>query len=390
MSVDLRKALEAFESHFGAPPDLAARAPGRVNLIGEHTDYNAGFVLPMAIERDTLVLARSNQSGRVRCLSGNLQREAQIPLQDLQPNPDEPWADYVTGVLCEWQAADLRFPEGADLLLSGDIPLGSGLSSSASLEMALVKLLEQHAGMVLPDPEAAAMGQRVENSFLGLNSGIMDQFTVRCARSGHALFLDCRSLDYTPVKATLDSAVFVIADTGRSRELAASKYNERVRECAEAVKEVNEHAGTNAITLREFESGHIQAASARLSPTLHRRARHVVSENQRTMQACEALSRGDLRALGALMNASHLSLREDYEVSCRELDIMTDIARTIPGCLGARMTGAGFGGCSLNLVELEAVQQFSDTLLSQYKQQTGLRGNLIVTKPAEGVRAVSV
>jgi galactokinase len=291
--------------------------------------------------------------------------------------------DYLLGVAHEIKALGLP-TNGADLLIRGDVPVGSGLSSSASLEMAALVLFESLGGFSVGGAEGALLGQRVENGFLGLRTGIMDQFVVRMARRGHALFLDCRSLAYDLVPVAFHDAVFVIADTGVARGLAGSKYNERVNECAEAVQTMNAHLGREASHLRDFTSADVEACRKHLSNTAHRRARHIVTENERTRAACEALRAGNLGGLGTLMNASDLSLRVDYEVTCPELDAMTEIARNLPGCYGSRMTGAGFGGCTVHLVDASRADSFAERLLSEYAARTGTHGAVLSSSPAEG------
>ncbi|MDX9973984.1 MAG: galactokinase [FCB group bacterium] len=387
MAVDREAARAEFEARFGAAPATAVRAPGRVNIIGEHTDYNAGFVLPMAIERETLILARKRDDRLLNAYAANLNRSARVDLDSIARNAEEPWSDYLLGVADE--LAKLGLPlTGADVLIRGDVPVGAGLSSSASLEMATLVLFETLGGFRLEGSDAALLGQRVENEFLGLKTGIMDQFVVREAQEDHALFLDCRSLRYDAVPVGFPDAVFVISDTGVARGLAASKYNERVAECTEAVARVNATLGTAASHLRDFSAADIEAAKSAMPEVVYRRARHVVTENERTVRACALLRAGDAVALGALMDESDHSLRLDYEVTCAELDAMTELARGIPGCYGSRMTGAGFGGCSVHLVEAAKAASFVTQLREQYRARTGLTGLVVVTSPAQGAGRV--
>lgn len=385
MAIQLDEACRRFAEHFGAPPEAGACAPGRVNIIGEHTDYNQGFVLPMAIERDTVILARRRPDMCLNAYAANLERTADADLKHIERQSEEPWMDYVLGVAHE--VAALGKPlSGADVLILGDVPIGAGLSSSASLEMAALALFETLGGFRLETPEAAKLGQRVENHFLGVNSGIMDQFIARGAEAGQALFLDCRTLAYELVPVAFPNASFVIADTGISRGLTASKYNERVAECRQAADGLRENRTREAESLRDFSMHDLEAAREALPDAVFRRARHVIAENDRTRAARDAMRAGHIPELGALMNASHESLRADYEVSCPELDALAEIARNLPGCHGARMTGAGFGGCTVNLVDTERVEDFVRDLLSAYKTQTGLDGAVIISNPAQGAR----
>ena len=385
MSIDLTLARAAFEEQFGGTPDTIVRAPGRVNIIGEHTDYNQGFVLPMAIERETVMLARKRDGRTLDVYAANLGRRASANLDQRRRNPDEPWLDYLVGVAEELAKLDQPL-HGAEVLVLGDVPLGCGLSSSAALEMAALCLFESLGGFQIEGPEAARLGRRVENEFLGVNSGIMDQFISRCGKAGHALFLDCRSYAYGLIPVAFPSAVFVIANTCCSRGLTASKYNERVAECAEAARAMAERLNKEGTHLRDYHLADLDVCRSGISDVAFRRARHVITEDERTQQACAAMRTGDAVRLGRLMNASGDSLRFDYEVTSVELDAMTEVARSLPGCHGARMTGAGFGGCTINLVDRDCADAFGQALMAGYKARTGLDGGLIISQPAEGAQ----
>ncbi|HOE65493.1 MAG TPA: galactokinase [Candidatus Hydrogenedentes bacterium] len=388
MSVDIQSAKKQFAAHFGFAPTVIARAPGRVNIIGEHTDYNHGFVLPMAIERETVVLARPRQDGVLNAYAANFDKSAQARLMTWDKSAQNGWIDYVVGVAFE--LSKMQRPLcGADLMIIGDVPVGSGLSSSASLEMATLVLFEQMGGFAVEGPEGPLLGKRVENLFIGVNSGIMDQFIVRMGKAGHALFLDCRSHEYELVPVAFENARFVIANTGVTRGLSASKYNERVAECAEAVTSLTAATGRTGSHLRDFTEGDLESAACLMTDIAYRRARHVITEDLRTKAACEAMRAGNAVQLGALMTASDISLRDDYEVTCPELDAMTSIARALPGCYGARMTGAGFGGCAVSLVDVGATDAFVRELLARYREATGLPGEVIVSAPAEGAGPAS-
>ena len=335
MSVNIEAAAEIFTKQFGAAPDIAVRAPGRVNIIGEHTDYNHGFVLPMAIERDTVLLARRRSDPTLDVFAANLDRRASARLDARARNPLEPWLDYLVGVADE--LAKLGMPlHGADVAIVGDVPLGCGLSSSAALEMAALCMFEALGGFEMDGPEAARLGQRVENVFLGLSTGIMDQFISRCARADHALFLDCRSFAYELIPIAFPNALFVIANTCCARKLTASKYNERVGECNEAILIMRDVLGGPGNYLRDYDLGDLESIRPYLSEEIFRRARHVISENDRTRSACDAMRAGDAARLGTLMTASDASLRGDYMVTSPELDAMTAVARGLEGCFGAR------------------------------------------------------
>ncbi len=383
MSIDVHQAVGQFVSRFGKEPAIIARAPGRVNVIGEHTDYNHGFVLPMAIEQETLLLANPRADQVFHAYAGNFDREVQTDLTQRARNAEEPWIDYIVGVADE--LAKLGKPlHGADVLILGDVPIGAGLSSSASLEMAALVLFEKLGGFHIEGPAGPQLGQRVENQFLGLNSGIMDQFIVRMGRKNHVLFLDCRSHAYELVPAALPNAAFVIADTAVSRGLTGSKYNERVAECREAVAAMVKRLGHTGTHLRDFTLEDLEASRSEMADVIYRRARHIITENARTQQACDALRAGDAAALGTLMNASDASLRDDYEVTCPELDAMAAVAQSIEGCYGSRMTGAGFGGCTVSLVAKGRIATFTEQLLAGYHAHTGLNGRAFVSTPADG------
>ena len=389
MSTNVASAASAFLRHFGDLPLLATRAPGRVNIIGEHTDYNDGYVLPMAIEHDTLIVGRPRPDAALRLRAENLDRSAETDLSARVRNSEEPWTDYIMGVADELFRMDKPVC-GADMLIMGDVPVGCGLSSSAALEMATLVFFEQAGGFRLDDAEAARLGQRVENRFLGLSTGIMDQFISRCGRENHALFLDCRSYAYERVPVAFEEALFVIANTACPRGLTSSKYNERVQECRQAVETLKSLRGGKGLKLRDYTMEDLNAVQEYLEDIPFRRARHVITENDRTVEAAEAMRAGNAVQLGSLMNASDASLRIDYEVTSRELDLLTDIARALPGCFGARMTGAGFGGCTVNLVRRDGADSFCAALLETYRQKTGIQGEVYISAPAAGAGPIAL
>lgn len=363
-------ARAAFRARYGVEPELAVRAPGRVNLIGEHTDYNHGFVLPMAIAESAHLAARRIPTPRLRVHAEAFQQDAEIDLADPRPMPGRPWVSYLAGVAQGLRSGGWPL-HGAEAVLIGDVPQGAGLSSSAALEMATVRLFEALGGFELPDAEAARIGQEAEHRFLGVHCGIMDQYASRAATPGHAIFLDCRSLALERVPLRLPAHALVIADICAPRRLEGSAYNTRVAECAQAMAVLGGAATPPGTHLRDVSLEVLEAHRERLEPVVYRRARHVISENARTCAARDALSAGDAATLGALMNASDQSLREDYEVTGPDLDAMTACARALPGCVGARMTGAGFGGCTINLVERDALDHFMQALPERYAAQTG-------------------
>ena len=353
------QAVEAFRARFGAEPDLVVQAPGRVNLIGEHTDYNDGFVFPMAIDRRTVIASRPRSDTRVTVISEGF-GEAAFDLASLDA-ASEGWLAYLEGVawslgggLCGWDGA-----------ITSNIPLGAGLSSSAALEIATALTFATHAGMPW-DPVAAAVAcRRAENEWVGMQSGIMDQLIAAIGRAGHAALIDCRDLS-SRLYPLPEGTGIVILDTSTRRELTTSAYNDRRAESAAAAR------AYGVASLRDLAVADLSPAPAGIDPVVLRRARHVVTENARTRAAAEAMTSGDGPGLGLLMNESHESLRDDYEVSSPALDTMATAARAVPGCLGARQTGGGFAGCAIALVEEDAVDAFCLEVAAAYQEATGL------------------
>ncbi len=370
----------AFRQRFAADPDLLVRAPGRVNLIGEHTDYNDGFVFPAAIDRELWIGLRPRQDATVRALSVEFGDEGAIDLADLHRGGDG-WLEYVKGVA--WALAEPgRRLRGWEGVVASDVPVGAGLSSSASLEIATLRVFSALADLPWKPLEAATLGRRVENEWVGVSSGIMDQLAVAAGERDHALLIDCRTLQIAPTPLPSRLAL-VVLDTGTRRGLVGSAYNERRRQCVEAAARLGVPA------LRDADAARLEAARDRLDPTVYRRARHVITENARTLEAAEALGAGDVARLGALMDASHASLRADFEVSTDALDTMVAIAREQPGCFGARMTGAGFGGCAIALVEGPQGEGFAREVNRLYREATGHQAAAYVCRAAAGASVES-
>jgi galactokinase len=376
---DLR---DAFAARFGNHPRLIVRAPGRVNLIGEHTDYNEGFVLPIAIDRATFVAGRSRADRTIRVYSANFGEEDSFSLDRIERSAERPWSNYVRGVVKGLLARDLPIV-GADLLIESDVPLGSGLSSSASLEVSVGYAMQLLNNINLLGEELALLAQGAENSFVGMQCGIMDQFMAALGRAGHALLLDCRDLSYKTIPIPPDVRV-VVCDSGVRHSLVGSEYNERRAACQEAVRLLRQ-ALPRITALRDVSPEQLQAHAELLPPEIHKRARHVVGEIWRTQQAAEALEQGDLAKFGALMYQSHESLRDDYEVSVPEIDALVAIARELPGCYGSRITGGGFGGSTVSIVKVGAVDAFAAELAARYRQQVGDGARVLVCTPSEGV-----
>lgn len=369
------KVTAAYVLRFGDQPALLVRAPGRVNLIGEHTDYNGGFVFPMAIDREIWIALTPRIDDRVEVYSADLEEDATFAIGSIQKS-DQRWVEYIKGVA--WVLADqghqLKGWKGA---VTGNIPRGAGLSSSAALEVATVMAFTATSGLDLTPTQRALIAQRAENQWVGMNCGIMDQLISAAGKAGHALLIDCRSLDIKPAPLPANSAV-VIMDTATRRGLVDSAYNERRSQCETAAKFFG------AELLRDVSSERLQSEAAGLDPLTHRRAAHVISENERTEAFAAALGRADATEAGRLMNASHASLRDLFEVSCPELDAMAAIAQANPHCWGARMTGAGFGGCAVALVKAEAVDTFIADVEEKYVEATGKSPHFYVCQPTAG------
>lgn len=361
------------------------RAPGRVNLIGEHTDYNDGFVLPAAIDFSCWVASAPRNDRRLILHSENFNQDAGANLDSLTAQENDKWANYPFGVAWAIEKAGKRL-RGANLLISGDVPLGAGLSSSAAIEVAVGLALLQQSGVDVNRTELARLCQKAENEFIGARVGIMDQFVACHGRASHALLLDCRSLESKLVKLPLGIQL-VICNTMVKHEIASGEYNQRRAECEEGVHRLRavlpEIQALRDVTLEQLEK-----YRGLLAGRVFFRCRHVITENERVKLAVAAFEHGDIKALGPLMRDSHRSLRYDYEVSCDELDAMVEIAAAQPGVAGARMTGGGFGGCTINLVKTEAVDAFKENVGREYRVRRGLAPEIYVSTAANGASVV--
>jgi len=373
-----------FETEYGRRPRIF-RAPGRVNLIGEHTDYNDGFVLPAAIDFYTWV-AISPRSDRILAMrSENFPGQAEYPLDAPESERRYDWSDYPYGVALMLARAGKRIC-GADLLIAGEIPIGAGLSSSAAIGVATGDALLENSGLPVDRVELARICQRSENDFVGVGSGIMDEFISCFGRAGRALLLDCRSLEHQWV--TLPEGIsLVICNTMVKHELASGEYNQRRSECETGVRLLAERL-PHVRALRDVTLADLEKHREILPPIVYRRCRHVISENGRVIDCVRALAAGDLDSVGALMAGSHRSLRDDYEVSCAELDLMAELATVEEGAIGARMTGGGFGGCTVNLVRQDRADAFRRGVAEKYHQQTGRAPEIYVTGAADGVAEI--
>ncbi len=380
------QARDVFESVFEGGADVVVQAPGRVNLIGEHTDYNAGFVFPAAIDRWVVVAVRSRADSLVRIYSAMHEEVAEFRVDDVLAAQGN-WADYPKGVVREFQKLGHSLC-GFDAAIVGNVPMGAGLSSSAAVEMAMGKGMVVLNRIEISGPELALLGQRAENHFVGVNCGIMDQFISANGRAGHALFLDCRDLSFELVPLFGDDVQIVICNSGVTRGLTDSAYNDRRSACESGVSLLARAMGTDIRALRAVSMEMLDVYGDALSETVLKRCRHVITENERTQRAVVLLKKGDLLGFGQLMVASHESLRDDYEVSGKELDLLVEIALNVSGVLGARMTGAGFGGCTVNIVERDAVSALTDAINERYPGKTGLTPEIYVCSAVNGAERV--
>jgi galactokinase len=383
MDDDLRtdELRAAFERAFGAPPDLVVRSPGRVNLIGEHTDYNEGFALPVALDLGTDVAARRRDDGLLRTHARRLDATDSRPVAALQPAEGPEWARYVAGAAALLRDGGLDLT-GADLFIDSDLPIGAGLSSSASLELGVLVALLGLTDTGIDRTELARLGQRVENEIIGLRSGIMDQLAIACAAAGSALLIDCRTLATEPVPLPPEIRILVL-DSAVPRTLAGSAYNTRRAECEAALQRLQDVV-PRLRALRDVTPEILGEHGHRLTDVELRRARHVVTENARVQASVAALRAGDVEGFGRFMVDSHTSLRDDYAVSGPELDALVDIALATPGVLGARLTGAGFGGCAVAVVTADQAESAAASIPARYRDATGRPGTASVTVSSEG------
>ncbi|MDY0093360.1 MAG: galactokinase [Candidatus Vecturithrix sp.] len=378
--------VSAYRRQFDSSPAMLVSAPGRVNLIGEHTDYNDGFVLPMAIDKQIVIGGTLREDAHVRVYSLNFEELAEFSLEMLVNTHS--WGDYLKGVMCEFLNSGYAL-KGFDAVIGGNVPRGAGLSSSAAIEVATAFFLTQLHDISMPPEQMAKLCQRAENLFVGVNCGIMDQFISRLGQQDHALFLDCRDLSYQQIPFQLEGYTLVICNSNVERKLVDSAYNERRAQCEEGVGRLQIRI-PHITALRDVSSAQLAEHADLLPPLVYQRCRHVITENERVMEAAQVLQSGNLERFGGLLNQSHDSLRDDYEVSCRELDILVEIARGIDGTLGARMTGAGFGGCMISLVSTADLKHFQTVLLTEYANRTGIQVDIYTSTAQDGARVESL
>lgn len=380
------KVLAKFQELFGDGGEIGVYfAPGRVNMIGEHTDYNGGHVFPCALTIGTYGVARKRADKKLRFYSMNFEELGVLEssVDGLKPEKEADWTNYPKGVMWAFGEKGMKVEQGMDLVLFGNIPNGSGLSSSASVEVLTGFILRDMFGFDVTNQDLALIGQYSENKFNGVNCGIMDQFAIAMGKAGHAIFLDTATLQYEYAPIKLENAKIVISCSNKKRGLGDSKYNERRGECESALAQIGEVVGINSLgdlTEAQFE----QYKGAIKDDICQKRAKHAVYENQRTMRAVEALQKNDVKLFGELMNASHVSLRDDYEVTGVELDTLVEEAWKIDGVIGSRMTGAGFGGCTVSIVKDEAVDTFIERVGAAYREKIGYAADFYVVQIGDG------
>jgi galactokinase len=374
---------DAFVEKFGKRPSFIVRAPGRVNLIGEHTDYNDGFVLPMAIDRAIWIALRPREDRQVSVTTLDYDDTAAFSLDNMEKG--EGWIEYVKGTAWAMQEAGYAL-NGWEGVLKGDIPKGAGLSSSAALEMATTQAFNAVSDFEWKAPDMALLGQKAENKWVGVNTGIMDQMISAAGKDGHALLIDCRTLEHTlvPLPPALDGSetAVIVLDTATRRGLVGSAYDERRQQCETAA------AYFEVKALRDVSMAQFLAEADGLEPLPYKRAKHVVAENLRTLNAAKAMQNADAELMGQLMNESHTSMHEDFEITNNELHIMATIAQAQEGCFGARMTGGGFGGCAVALVHSEMVDGFVTAVSTTYEAATNLKPNIYVCRASAGASIV--
>lgn len=385
-----KKLMETFQKLYGGEGEIKTFfSPGRVNLIGEHTDYNGGHVFPCALTLGTYGIARKREDRKLRFYSANFEKLGVIEtsLDDLVPSRAAQWTNYPKGVIWAFEKKGYSIPQGMDVLIYGTIPNGSGLSSSASLEVLIGVMLKELFNIEISMQDIALIGQYSENNYNGCNCGIMDQFAVAMGKKDCAVFLDTNTLQYEYASVKLDDAKIVITNSKVKHSLVDSAYNDRRRESEEALHDLQKVVDIKTLgdlTEEEFEA-HKDAIKDEICK---KRAKHAVYENQRTIRAVKALKENDIAEFGRLMNQSHISLRDDYEVSCEEIDVLVDLAWKIDGVIGSRITGGGFGGCTVSIVKNDAVDTFIDQVGAGYKEKTGREAEFYVVEIGDGARVL--
>ncbi len=387
--MEVNEMKKAYKEAFGNEAEAVYFAPGRVNLIGEHTDYNGGFVFPAALSFGTYLLLRKNGSQVVNFRSLNIPgQQVQVSLDKLtEPLPNRSWANYPLGVFAQYVKRGVKFTEGYDIMIWGNVPNGAGLSSSAALEVVTAFALNDQLGAGLNRTDLAKIGQKAEHEFALVMCGIMDQFASANGKEDHAIFLNCDTLEFEHVPVKLEGVKVVISNTHSPHKLDSGAYNDRVAQCKLAVEQISAVRPIKYLAeLTEADFKEVEHAIT--DEVAHKRARHVVGEVQRTTDAVKALQEGNLELFGKLMNASHVSLRDDYEVTGPELDTMAEEAWKIDGVIGSRMTGGGFGGCTVSLVKDETIDKFIEEVGKAYEAKIGLKPDFYVAQIGDGAKKV--
>jgi len=378
---------EDFHELFGASPAAVVKGPGRVELLGSHTDYNEGFVLPAAINVDVLAGGRLRDDDRIAVYSANFDTTVEFPLSAIEYDNVNTWSNYVRGVIHFLQEAGVKL-RGADIVLHGNVPIGSGLSSSAAIEIAIGFLMQTLVGFEMTGPDLALIGQKAENKFVGVSTGIMDQFISRLGKKDHVLFLDCRTLEYEHLPLDTSAVKIVVCDTMKRRGLVDSEYDLRRSQCEEAARLLGQWI-PNVRALRDVSVADFERHKHKLPDVIRKRAEHVVHEDERVLRSREVLQSGDYAEFAKLLNACHESARDLYEVSCAELDTMVEVCREAPGAMCARLTGAGFGGCTVSLVRDESVGAFQEAAKAGYEKRTGLVPSIYVCTAEDGASVIA-
>lgn len=387
--MDINAMKKKFADVFGAQPDGLYFAPGRVNLIGEHTDYNGGHVFPCALTFGIYGLIRRRSDRTMRFFSMNYPEAGvlEASLDNLAYDKAASWTNYPKGVIWAMGQKEVQIPSGFDFLIDGDIPAGAGLSSSAALEVLTGLAVRDTFGLSFSMTDLALLGQKTENDFCGLSSGIMDQFASAMGRANSAIFLDTAKLAYSYVPLMLKHAQIVLTNSNVKHSLVSSAYNERRQQCAEALARLQAKADIR--TLCDLKPEQFEAIKDVIGdPVITRRAKHAVYEDDRTVKAVECLKKDDIKAFGQLMNASHISLRDDYETSCPETDLLAQIAWSIPGVYGSRITGGGFGGCTVSIIDNDAIGAYEAAVDAQYEKQTGKKADIYVASVGDGAHRI--
>ncbi len=386
----LRRIKSEFQKQFGHLPQYIVRAPGRVNLIGEHTDYNRGFVLPAAIDRDFIIAASVASGEKITVWSNNYEEKDSFTLTNIQASREYHWSNYLRGVVSTWQAQH-KSAIAFNAVTDGNIPQGAGLSSSAAYEVAVATLLDQMCNTALSAKEIALLAQKSENDFVGVQCGIMDQFVSLSGKHGAAVLLDCKNLTTETIPLDLEryDLALVITNSGISRNLTASDYNQRKEECNTGLELlIKIIKRENIKSLRDIPSAEFIKYQHFLPLALRRRCLHVVEENDRVLKAAQALVANDVTKFGELMNESHASLRDNFEVSLKEIDLLVSRTQAHPGVLGSRLTGAGFGGCTVSLMNSSSVGSYINRVLPQYAEATGITAQVYIAKVSDGASII--